>query len=152
MGLIVKYPDRPTLTEPLISIAREELDHFHRVFQLMSARGLCIGNDERDPYVSALQALARHGRDERLIDRLLLAGIIEGRGAERFALVAKALTEPGLRQFYHELANSEKKHSQQFVLMLKDLVDESTLRARLEELVEAEASLLATLPWRAALH
>ena len=152
MGLIVKYPDRPGLTEPLISIAREELEHFHQVYRLMAARGLSIVGDERDPYVAALQGLARHGRDERLTDRLLLAGVMESRGAERFALLARALSDPQLQQFYQELANSEKKHSQQFILMLRDLIPESILTRRLEELLEAEGSIAAQLPWRAALH
>ncbi len=152
MGLIVKYPDRPTLTETLIGIAREELEHFHQVFKLMAARGLAVGNDEQDPYVAELNGLARHGRQERLIDRLMLAGIIERRGAERFALVARALSAPDLKQFYHKLARSEQKHSQQFVLMLRGLATEPILRARLAELSAAEAVIINELPWRAALH
>ena len=152
LGLIVKYPDRASLTETLIDIAKEELDHFHRVFKLMTARGLSIGNDERDPYVTELNGLARHGRDERLIDRLLIAGLIEKRGAERFALVAEALQTPDLKNFYHELANSEKKHSGQFLNMLLGFTCESIVRARLDELRQAEGSIVETLPWRAALH
>ncbi len=152
MGLIVKYPDRPTLTDALISIAREELEHFHQVFKLMSARSLTVGPDQPDPYVTALNGLARHGRDERLMDRLLLAGIIEARGAERFAIVAEALKDAGLQQFYHQLAKSEKKHAQQFILMLRPLFAESTLAVRLEQLLAAEGAIAAGLPWRAALH
>ena len=152
MSLIVKYPDRSALTGTLIEIAREELDHFQQVFKLMAARGLSIGNDQPDPYVAELNALARHGRDERLIDRLLLAGIIEGRGAERFALLAETLVTPALKRFYQELANSEKKHSQQFVLMLRGLASESILDTRLEQLTAAEGAIVANLPWRAALH
>ena len=152
LGLIVKYPDRFDLTETLIGIAREELDHFHRVFKLMAARGLSIGNERKDPYVVRLNTLARHGRDERLIDRLLIAGLIEKRGAERFGLVAEALAAPDLRQFYHELAHSEQKHSQQFVHMLRGLAPESSLGSRLEMLQEAEAAIVRDLPWRPALH
>jgi tRNA-(ms[2]io[6]A)-hydroxylase len=152
MGLIVKYPDRPSLTDPLINIAREELEHFHRVFKLMSARSLTVGPDQPDPYVAELNGLARHGRDERLMDRLLLAGIIEARGAERFALVAEALKDASLRQFYHQLAKSEKKHAQQFIVMLRPLFAESTLAVRLEQLLAAEGAIAAALPWRAALH
>lgn len=152
MGLIVKYPDRPELTGTLIDIAREELEHFHQVFRLMATRGIPIGNDERDPYVVQMNAQARHGRDERLIDRLLVAGIIESRGAERFELLARSLETPDLKDFYQKLANSEIKHSSQFVHMLSGLCPESVLAARLEELVEAESVIIADLPWRAALH
>jgi tRNA-(ms[2]io[6]A)-hydroxylase len=152
MGLIVKYADRPELTPTLIDIAREELEHFQQVFKLMTERGIPIGNDQRDPYVTKLNALARHGRDERLIDRLLLAGIIEGRGAERFALLAHSLGAPRLREFYQDLANSEIKHSHQFIRMLSGIAPESILRLRLEQLVQEESAIVATLPWRAALH
>lgn len=152
MGLIVKYPDRPELTGTLIDIAREELEHFHQVFRLMAARGIPIGHDERDPYVVQLNALARHGRNERLIDRLLVAGIIERRGAERFALLAHSLEDPDLKEFYQTLANSEMKHASQFVRLLSGLCSESVLGTRLEELIKAESAIIADLPWRAALH
>ena len=152
LGLIVKYPDRTGLAAALIDIALEELEHFRRVFELMAERGLAIGSDERDVYVAELNALARHGRDERLIDRLLIAGLIEKRGAERFALLAESLSRPHLARFYHDLANSEKKHSQQFVNLVRPFAPESVLHSRLEQLVEAEGAIMQSLPRRAALH
>ena len=40
MAFVVRYPDRSALIEPLIAFAREELEHFHQVYQVMAERGL----------------------------------------------------------------------------------------------------------------
>ena len=35
MWFVVRYPDRPVLLDPLIAFAREELEHFHRVYRVI---------------------------------------------------------------------------------------------------------------------
>ena len=54
LTFVVRYPDRDPLLEPMISLAREELAHFHQVFRILRKRGLEFRKDERDPYVNAL--------------------------------------------------------------------------------------------------
>ena len=79
--IIVKYPDRPKIIPRLIELAQEELEHFAETYAFMEKRGLQLQKDEPDPYVNQLLAAARHGRDERFIDRLLISSVIERRGA-----------------------------------------------------------------------
>ena len=99
MAFVVRYPDRAKLIEPMIELAREELEHFQLVFRVIHERGLTLGADEKDPYVNALLALVRAGRDERLLDRLLVAGVVEARGCERFGMVGRALPAGELKTF-----------------------------------------------------
>ncbi len=45
----------------------------------MDKRGLQMAPDEPDRYVNQLIKICRHGRDERLLDRLLVASVtVEG--------------------------------------------------------------------------
>ena len=111
MSLVVKYPDRARATAPLIAIAQEELEHFRQVHEQMQRRHLTLIKDSQDPYVNQLLALMRHGRDARFLDRMLIASVIECRGAERFALIAAALEESGLRDLYRDLWKAEVKHA-----------------------------------------
>ena len=91
MSLVVKYPDRQVLLEPLIEFAREELEHFHRVFRVIAARGLTLQPDYKDEYVNQLLKQVRTtGADAMLVDRLLVAGVVEARGCERLRIVASA--------------------------------------------------------------
>jgi tRNA-(ms[2]io[6]A)-hydroxylase len=152
MSLVVKYPQRTEITAPLIAIAREELEHFEQVYEVMCKRGVALAKDEPDPYVNALGAQMRHGRDERLLDRLLVSSVVECRGAERFRIVAEALTDDDLRLFYTTLWKAETKHGHQFVDMALRCFADDAVYPRLQQLMQAEADIIATLPWRASLH
>ena len=152
MAFVVRYPDRAELLDPLIAFAREELEHFHRVYGLLAARGLGLGPDVPDPYVKPLVGAVRTGRDERLLDRLLVAGVVEARGCERFGMVARALPPGELADFYADITRSEARHHGLFSRLARAYFDETTIGARLDELLDLEARIIAGLPLRAALH
>lgn len=152
MSLVVKYPDRPSIIPGLIDLALEELEHFRQVYALMHQRGLALASDAPDPYVNALLKLMRHSRDERFIDRMLVSSIIECRGAERFGLIADALTDTGLKAFYHDLHKAEQKHGHVFVHLLLKEFPANLVYPRCEELMREEARIIESLPWRASLH
>jgi len=152
MSLVAKYPDRTRLTGTLIDLALEELEHFREVHALLEQRGLALRRDDPDPYVQQLLAVARHGRDSRLIDRMLLSSVIEARGAERFRILAETLEDPALKEFYERLWKSEAKHAHQFAHLLLKEFDENLVYPRLEELVAIEADILPTLEVRPAMH
>uniref|UniRef100_A0A450U2Y9 tRNA-(Ms[2]io[6]A)-hydroxylase n=1 Tax=Candidatus Kentrum sp. FW TaxID=2126338 RepID=A0A450U2Y9_9GAMM len=152
MSLIVKYPDRVAIIPPLIALAQEELEHFRVVYELMEDRGLRIVRDTRDPYVEQLLELLRHGRDERFLDRLCVASLIECRGAERFRIISEALDDPALKAFYRDLWASEAAHGNLFATLALEYFDADTVYPRLEEMAEQEARIIRELDWRPALH
>ncbi len=152
MSFIVKYPDRPYLIPAMIDLALEETEHFRDVYGICAKRGLTLRKDEPDPYVKRLLDAARHGRDERLIDRMLIASVIECRGAERFGLLARELEDETMRAFYSRLWKAELKHGHLFVHLLLKEFDERLVYPRLHELLELEAGIVAELEFRPALH
>ena len=152
MSFIVRYPDKVKIIPGLIDLAKEELEHFDEAYQLMRARGLEFSKDEQSPYVNELLKHARHGRHDRFIDRMLIASVIESRGAERFGLIAQAHPEAEIRSFYERLYRCELKHAHVFAKMLLDYVDQDTVYTRLHQINEIEAGIIQKLPWRAALH
>lgn len=154
MSLVVKYPNRRELLEPMIEFAREELEHFHRVYRVIARRGLMLGSDYKDDYVGGLRRAMRSQADELFLDRLLVAGIVEARGCERLGLVAEALAgkDPELEALYVDLTRAESRHHALFFRLAKHWFDEDTLRRRADELLDYEAELVARLPHRAAVH
>ena len=152
MSFVVRYPDRQALIEPMINFAREELEHFHQVYRLISSRGLILAPDNPDPYVNQLMDRVRHGRDERFLDRLLVSSIIEARGFERIMLVANWLTDPDLKPLYTRLGRAEGSHKDLFVNLAEIYFPQNIIRARLEELLDFEAKAVKELPVRSALH
>jgi len=152
LTFVVRYPDRDPLLEPMITLAREELAHFHQVFKILRVRGLEFRKDERDPYVNALLRQTRRGREEELMDRLLLAGVVEARGNERFQRIADALEEPEMKGFYGEIARSEARHADLFVELASALFPKEEVEPRLEFWLDREAEAIAQVPPRPALH
>lgn len=153
MSFVAKFPDRVKIIPELIETAIEELEHFRSVYQIMERRGVLLPVQiGKDQYVQQLVDQCRSGREERFLDRLLLASIVECRGAERFRLIYEHLQEEELKSFYHTLWASEAKHGNIFVNMALNYFDKTIVYNRLEELNKAEAEVLQSLPIKPALH
>jgi len=154
MSLVAKYPNRLEIIPELIATGVEELEHFQQVYELMRERGIPLVKEiSKDPYITALMKLLHSDTERRFLDRLLLASIIECRGAERFRFVSEALDDDkGLQQFYHDLWVSEARHGHIFVGMALEYFEKDYVYGRLSELNEAEGRIVDGLEFRAALH
>ena len=153
LQLAVQHPERRPLVDAMVALAREELEHFARVYALLGSRGKGLAQDAPDPYMGALRAVVRKADvGTFLLDRLLVFGVVEARACERFGLLAEGLAEPELRAFYAELTRAEACHHALFVRLAQDVAPRDEVVARLAEVLDAEAAIVGTLPIRAALH
>lgn len=146
------YPDRPRLLEAMADLAVEEMSHYREVVRLLIARGATPLPDTKDAYVNALQKQIRNGTDAYLLDRLLVAAVVEARGHERFALIADGVTDAALKKFYRAITASEYRHWQLFVELADHYFPTRAVEERLAQLCTAEADIVAALPPRPALH
>lgn len=153
MAFVARYPDRREMLGPMIEFAREELEHFHRVYLVIAERGLVLGPDYKDEYVQSLRAWGRRGGDEGLVDSLLVAGVVEARGCERLKLVADALpgTDP-LQPMYMDLARAESRHHAFFFRLARLYAGELEARRRADALLDFEAGVVASLPLLPRVH
>jgi tRNA-(ms[2]io[6]A)-hydroxylase len=153
MSFVAKYPDRKEILPELIDTAVEELEHFRSVHEIMRQKKVPLPSKmQEDKYVKSLIKQCHSGREERFLDRLLIASALETRGAERFRLVAEALEDPDLKNFYKMLWISEAKHGHIFVKMALNYFPEQHVYDRLETWMEREAEVIQQLPLRPALH
>lgn len=152
LGMVAHYPDKVELVDAMIDLALEELSHFRAVVRLMHERGLSLGPDVKDRYVNAMRGTFRDGKNHYFLDRLLVAGIVEARGAERFGLIANALPVGEPKRFYRSIARSEKAHQGLFIQLAGTYFAATEVGARLNELLDTEADIVSALPIRPALH
>ena len=153
MSFVAKYPDRTEIIPALIETAIEELEHFQEVYNLMQKRNISLHHSiGEDLYVKALIKRCHSGRTERFLDRLLIASVVETRGAERFKMVADALEDPDLKKFYKMLWTSEAKHGHIFVKMALNYFPEDQTYTRLKWWIEQESEIIESLEIKAALH
>lgn len=143
MNLIFAYVDNEELCREMTTIVNEELEHFHMVLELLKQRGIKFRRTTPSQYGRKLNDLVRKSERERAVDRLLVAGLIEARSCERFALLREHLADRELAEFYDSLFESEARHHTVYVRLAKMYADEETVRKRLDELAEEEAKIIA---------
>jgi tRNA-(ms[2]io[6]A)-hydroxylase len=151
MTLASHYRDKERLVSAMVDLACEELGHFRRVYERIVRRGGQLGPDSKDAYVGRMSELVRKGPELYLLDRLLVAGAVEARGAERFGVLAENLGAD-LGDFYRDFARSEERHADLFVDLAKAYFPAGVVDERLGEVVRAEGQAIAALALRPALH
>lgn len=143
MNLLFSYVDCVPLARAMTDIVEEELEHFRMVLDLLERRGIPFRKLSPSGYGAKLHALVRREEPARAVDRLLVAGLIEARSCERFALLRDHVGDAELRAFWGGLFESEARHHATYVRLAKEFQDEAEVVARLKELAAAEAAIVA---------
>jgi len=156
LSLIRSYPERTDLVEAMARLAHDETRHVIQVTQLMQRRAQPAAYDFGDEYASALREHIRKPEPQRLLDRLLVFAVIEGRSAERLDMLAGALqssttSDPRDAQLYASLATAEVRHRDIFLSLARDTSPDAW-RQRAAELASIEAEILATKPVIPRIH
>ncbi len=152
ISMISHYPDRTRLVDEMADLAVEELVHYKEVIKVIHERGLTLQADTKDTYVNNLRKHMRRDKEPFFMDRLICAGIIEARGAERFGLIADGLSPGKLKQMYKAIANSEQRHYALFMDLAEQYFDKEAVEKRTHVLLTEEAAIVKALPIKAQLH
>ena len=144
MNLIFAYVDRVELCRELAEIVNEELEHFGMVLDLLEKRGIKFRRLPPSNYGRQLNELVRKQEPQKAIDRLLVAGLIEGRSCERFSMLRDHIAnrDPELAEFYGSLFESEARHHSTYVRLAKLFRPEEEVHDRLEELSREESAII----------
>ncbi|HIF40612.1 MAG TPA: tRNA-(ms[2]io[6]A)-hydroxylase [Planctomycetes bacterium] len=151
-SLIVTYPDRQALVHELGPMAVEEMQHFNQVVAVLAGRGHTLRAARPSPYAEGLGKAARQGRKELMLDRLLVAGLIEERSFERFELLAEHSADGELKDLYSGLLVSEARHRRLFSQVARDYYPRADIETREQELRAAEAQVIRALPFEVRMH
>ena len=142
LQLMFRYPSDEALGAALSRLAREELEHFELVLELLQRRGLALRPLPAPAYGASLTAAVRKGDPERMLDSFLVAGLIEARSHERMALLAAHSPDAQLRALYGELLASEARHFGLYWCLCEERFGREVTVARLHELAELEVVAL----------
>ncbi|GIV43511.1 MAG: tRNA 2-methylthio-N6-isopentenyl adenosine(37) hydroxylase MiaE [Bacteroidia bacterium] len=146
-SLISKFPDKTELVQAMVELVKEEIEHFNRVHELLLNRGYELGKERKDEYVNELAQFcikAGYSREEYLINKLLLAALIEARSCERFKILSEHFknNDPDLSQFYHELMISEANHYTLFIGFARKYAQTIDVEKRWNEILEFEGQII----------
>ena len=143
MNLLFSYADHVPLARAMTEIVNEELEHFHMVLDLLERRGIRFRKLSPSSYGQRLHERVRRNEPDRAVDRLLVAGLIEARSCERFALLRDHAADAELRDFYGSLFESEARHHATYVRLACGMAAEEAVRGRLHWLAAEEAAIIA---------
>ncbi|PTM06486.1 MAG: tRNA 2-methylthio-N6-isopentenyl adenosine(37) hydroxylase MiaE [Bacteroidetes bacterium] len=144
------------LVTELLELAKEELEHFQMVHNIIKNRGYKLGRERKDSYVNELYKFMNKGgnrnRLESMIDRLLFSAMIEARSCERFKLLSQRIKDPELANFYNDLMISEAGHYTIFITFARKYGKDIDVDKRWKELVEFEGELIKSYGKSESIH
>lgn len=132
ISLIQLYPDKTRLVDEVSPVVTEEWGHFRMVIAELKKRGLTLGFQRKDEYVSELNRfIIKDGsRESRLVEKLLACALIEARSCERFRLLSINLEDDDLCNFYHQFMVSEAGHYRMFLSLAEEYGNKAKVRKR----------------------
>lgn len=142
MNLLCAYDTHADLCREMTLIIAEELEHFEQVCSLLARRGITFRRQQPSDYGKELNKLVRSEEPDRAVDRLLVAGLIEARSCERFAVLRDHLEDSELTQFYGSLFESEARHHTTYLKLARTFASSEEVVSRLDALARAEQSIL----------
>ena len=145
LELMTRWPGDWTegWVEAMTAVARDEVGHLVQVVRILAGKGGKLDRSHKNSYANALRQLVRRGDPKELLDRLLVAALIEIRSCERFSVLAAASNDAELAAFYRSLHASELGHYRLFLTMARKFTPEDALETRWQQMLAAEAVILA---------
>jgi tRNA-(ms[2]io[6]A)-hydroxylase len=154
VSIIINYSEETALVKEMSSIAIEEMQHFKMVHLLMVKRGFVLGREQKNDYAIRLQKFFNKtkNRTEALIQRLLVAALIEARSCERFKVFSENMEDEELSKFYTNLMISEANHYTVFLKFARQYQDREIVDQKWNALLAFEAEMMKERGKMAKIH
>lgn len=154
VSIIINYSEETELVKEMSNIAIEEMQHFKMVHLLMVKRGFVLGREQKNDYAVQLQKFFPKTKDrtDALIQRLLVAALIEARSCERFKVFSENMEDEELKKFYKNLMISEANHYATFLKFAREYQDREIVDAKWKALLQFEAKMIKERGTLAKIH
>ena len=152
--IITYNSEHVDLVTDLLEIAKEEIEHFQMVHNIIKERGLTLGRERKDHYVNELFKFMRKdgSRNDAFIDRLLFSAMIEARSCERFKVLSQNIEDKELAEFYRVLMISEAGHYTTFLKFARKYTEKVDVDKRWAEWLEFEGELITNYGTKETVH
>lgn len=144
VSIIINYSEETELVKEMSNIAIEEMQHFKMVHLLMVKRGMVLGREQKNDYAIRLQKFFNKTKDRTnaLVQRLLVAALIEARSCERFKVFSENMKDEELSKFYKNLMISEANHYTTFLKFARAYQDRAIVDEKWNALLAFEAEMM----------
>ncbi len=154
ISIITYNSEHQDLVTDLLAIAKEEIEHFEMVHELIKKKGLTLGRERKDHYVNELYKFMEKGgsRISSFVEHLLFSAMIEARSCERFKVLSQNIADKELAKFYHDLMISEAGHYTTFLGYAKKYGVGIDVDKRWKAWIDYEASIIVNYGKNETVH
>ena len=154
ISIVVHNSEDADLVTDMLDLAKEEIEHFEMVHEIIKEKGLVLGRERKDSYVNELAKFMQKGRGRKfsLVDRLLFSAMIEARSCERFKVLSENIKDEKLSKFYHDLMVSEAGHYTMFLKHARRVAPEIDVEKRWKEWLTFEAEVIGRYGKEETIH
>ncbi|WBX78143.1 tRNA-(ms[2]io[6]A)-hydroxylase [Tenacibaculum ovolyticum] len=154
VSIIINYSEETKLVQAMSEIAIEEMEHFKMVHDFMVKRGMVLGREQKNDYAIKLQKFFTKTKDRTnaLVQRLLIAALIEARSCERFKVFSENMEDQELSKFYNDLMISEANHYTIFLGFAREYQDREIVDKKWSDLLAFEAEMMRERGKLAKIH
>ncbi|MBE7629559.1 tRNA-(ms[2]io[6]A)-hydroxylase [Tenacibaculum piscium] len=154
VSIIINYSEETELVQSMSEIAIEEMQHFKMVHDFMVKRGMVLGREQKNDYAIRLQKFFTKTKDRTnaLVQRLLIAALIEARSCERFKVFSENMDDQELSKFYKDLMISEANHYTIFLGFARQYQDKEIVNKKWNDLLAFEAEMMKNRGSEAKIH
>ena len=154
VSIIINYSEETALVQAMSEIAIEEMQHFKMVHNFMVKRGMVLGREQKNDYAIQLQKFFTKTKDRTnaLVQRLLIAALIEARSCERFKVFSENMEDAELSQFYKDLMISEANHYTLFLGFARQYQEREIVDKKWNALLAFEAEIMKNRGTTAKVH
>jgi len=154
--IITNNSEHQDLVKDLLALAKEEIDHFEQVHNIIIKRGLKLGRERKDDYVNELYLYMKKSGDgsraSGLVERLLFSAMIEARSCERFKVLSENIQDEELAVFYRDLMESEAAHYTTFITYARKYGKGIDVEKRWREWLQFEDSIITNYGKNETIH
>ncbi len=154
--IITNNSEHQDLVRDLLALAKEEIDHFEQVHNIIIKRGLKLGRERKDDYVNELYLYMKKSGDgsrvSGLVERLLFSAMIEARSCERFKVLSENIQDEELSGFYRDLMESEAGHYTTFITYARKYGKGIDVEKRWREWLLFEESIISNYGKNETIH
>ena len=142
MQLIFIYSENVEFVKALAEIVTEELQHLTMVLDLLKARNIEFVAQKPSRYGARLGKLVRDTEPDKIVDKCLVAALIEARSCERFAILRDNLKDQELAEVFGSLFELEARHYTTYLKFAQFYAAEEIVMNRFDELAIEEAKII----------
>lgn len=154
--IITINSDYQDLVTDMLALAKEEIEHFEMVHELIKKRGLTLRREQKDEYVNELAQYMRQSNQgtkvSGFVERMLFSAMIEARSCERFKVLSENIKDEELSKFYRDLMESEAAHYTTFIGYARKYGTGIDVEKRWREWLDHEARIIANYGKSETIH